>query len=105
MQWLPSLRATAFSASHVSCKDNLVQEWKRRVNVQPDEQLDKYKRRMNQSVDKLGKRWNDAKTVTLKEKISFVSAVLNIFISAYLIGAYPEYFHYWYTIQLAYGRI
>ena len=46
-------------------------------------------------------RWNDGKVVTLKEKISFVTAVLNIFISGYLIGGFPEYFHYWYTAQLA----
>jgi len=34
--------------------------------------------------------------------VSFVTAVLNIFISAYLVGAYPQYFHYWYTLQLIY---
>ncbi|KAF2770021.1 hypothetical protein EJ03DRAFT_326931 [Teratosphaeria nubilosa] len=85
-----------------SSKDVLVDEWRKRVRVRPDEQLDKYRRRMRESVDRLGKRWNNAKTVTLKEKISFVTAVLNIFISAYMIGAYPEYFHYWYTVQLAY---
>ncbi len=66
-----------------------------------DEQLDKYRRRMRDSVDRLNKRWKAAKTVTMKEKISFVTAVLNIFISAYLIGAFPEYFHFWYTAQLA----
>lgn len=87
----------------LSSKNNLVEEWRKRVHVpKPEEQLDKYRRRMRDSVDRLGRRWNDAKTVTLKEKISFVTAVLNIFISAYLIGAYPEYFHYWYTAQLAY---
>ena len=87
----------------LSGKNNIVGEWRKRVpQVQPEEQLDKYRRRMRDSVDRLSKRWNDAKTVTMKEKISFVTAVLNIFISAYLIGAWPEYFHYWYTAQLAY---
>jgi hypothetical protein len=57
---------------------------------------------MHTTVDKLGKRFNDAKTVTLGEKVSFVTAVLNIFISGWLIGAWPEVFHLWYTIQLAY---
>ena len=84
----------------LSSKNVVVDEWRKRVNVKPEEQLDKYRRRMRDSVDRLGKRWNDAKTVTLKEKISFVTAVLNIFISAYMIGAWPEYFHYWYTAQL-----
>lgn len=85
----------------LSSKNNLVEEWRKRVPARPEEQLDKYRKRMTGAVDRLGKRWNDAKTVTMKEKISFVTAVLNIFISAYLIGAFPEYFHYWYTIQLA----
>ncbi|TKA72714.1 hypothetical protein B0A55_05542 [Friedmanniomyces simplex] len=87
----------------LSSKNTVVDEWRKRTtNVKPEEQLDKYRRRMRDSVDRLGKRWTDSKTVTLKEKISFVSAVLNIFISAYMIGAFPEYFHYWYTAQLLY---
>ena len=84
-------------------KNNLVGEWRKRVPAgPPEEQLDKYRRRMRDSVDRLNKRWNDAKTVTMGEKISFVTAVLNIFISGYLIGGWPQYFHYWYTAQLAY---
>ncbi|KAK3719467.1 hypothetical protein LTR37_004325 [Vermiconidia calcicola] len=86
----------------LSSKNNLVGEWRKRVPIAPDEQLEKYRKRMRDSVDRLNKRFNDAKSVTLNEKISFVTAVLNIFISGYLIGAYPEYFHYWYTAQLAY---
>jgi len=87
--------------SSITAKDKMVEEWRRRVPT-PDEQLDKYKRRMRDNVDRLGKRWNDAKAVTLREKISFITGVLNIFISGYLIGAYPEYFHIWYTAQLAF---
>lgn len=67
-----------------------------------DEQLDKYRRRMRDSVERVNKRLRVVKTVTMGEKISFVTAVLNIFISGYLIGAYPQYFHFWYTAQLAY---
>jgi hypothetical protein len=85
-----------------SGKETMVQEWRKRVPIGPDEQLEKYRRRMRTTVDKLGKRFNDAKTVTLGEKVSFVTAVLNIFISGWLIGAHPEIFHYWYTAQLAY---
>ncbi|EMC94619.1 hypothetical protein BAUCODRAFT_73446 [Baudoinia panamericana UAMH 10762] len=86
----------------LSSKNNLVEQWRKTVPLRPEEQLDKYRKRMRDSVDRLGRRWNDAKSVTLKEKISFVTAVLNIFISGYLIGAFPQYFHYWYTLQLAY---
>ncbi|TKA32415.1 hypothetical protein B0A50_01521 [Salinomyces thailandicus] len=95
-------RQRAKLASRALSSKNTVDEWRKKVKLNPDEQLDKYRSRMKQSVDRMSNRWNDAKTVTLKEKISFVVAVLNIFISAYLIGAYPEYFHYWYTAQLAY---
>ncbi|KAB8349846.1 hypothetical protein FH972_023859 [Carpinus fangiana] len=68
----------------------------------PDERLRKYRRSMRDSVDRLGKRWKEDKTVSLREKISFIAGVLNIFISGYLVGAHPEYFYLWYTIQLAY---
>lgn len=80
-------------------KNNIV---KRFPTKPPEEQLDKYRRRMRDNVDRISKRWNDAKTVTMAEKISFVTAVLNIFISGYLIGCWPHFFHYWYTAQLAY---
>lgn len=85
-----------------SGKDNIVEEWRKRVPIGPEEQLEKYRKRMRSTVDKLNKRFNDAKTVTLGEKISFVTSVLNIFISGWIIGAWPEIFHLWYTAQLAY---
>ena len=82
-------------------KDKVVEEWRRRLPP-PDEQLDKYRKRMRHSVDRLGAKWNDAKNVTAREKLSFIAGVLNIFISGYLIGGYPEYFYYWFTLQLLY---
>lgn len=82
-------------------KERVVEEWRRRVPP-ADEQLEKYRKRMRSSVDKLGKQWNDTKAVTLREKFAFIGGVLNIFISGYLIGAYPELFHIWYTAQLLY---
>lgn len=82
-------------------RDKVVEEWRRRLPP-PDEQLDKYRKRMRQSVDRLGSKWNDAKNVTAREKLSFIAGVLNIFISGYLIGRHPEYFYYWFTLQLLY---
>ncbi|KAJ9643377.1 hypothetical protein H2199_004056 [Coniosporium tulheliwenetii] len=82
-------------------KDRVVDEWRRRLPG-PDEQLKKYQARMRHSVDRLGKKWNDNKAVTAREKASFIAGVLNIFVSGYLVGAHPEWFHYWYTIQLLY---
>ncbi|KAK5171782.1 uncharacterized protein LTR77_003418 [Saxophila tyrrhenica] len=94
-------RQRAKLASRAISGKNIVGEWRKKVPA-PEEQLDKYQKRMRDTVDRVNKRWNAAKTVTMKEKISFVTAVLNIFISGYLIGGWPEYFHYWYTVQLAY---
>ncbi|KAI0834195.1 hypothetical protein F5Y06DRAFT_279640 [Hypoxylon sp. FL0890] len=82
-------------------RERMVEEWRRRV-PSADEQLEKYRKRMKQSVDKLGRQWNDTKVITMREKVSFIFGVMNIFISGYLIGAYPEYFHIWYTAQLVY---
>lgn len=82
-------------------KERVVEEWRRRVPP-ADEQLDRYRKRMRVSVDKLSNRWNDTKAVTAREKISFICGVLNVLISGYLIGGYPEYFHWWYTVQLLY---
>ena len=82
-------------------KDRVVDEWRKRLPT-ADEQLDKYRKRMRDSVDRLGKRWNDSKTITLREKVSFIAGCMNIFISGYLIGAHPEWFHYWYAAQLIY---
>lgn len=83
-------------------RDRVVEEWRRRVPLSSEEQLEKYRKRMRASVDRLGARWNDTRVVTLREKVSFIAGVLNTFISGYLIGAHPEYFYLWYTVQLLY---
>ncbi|KAL9113448.1 MAG: hypothetical protein Q9227_002489 [Pyrenula ochraceoflavens] len=85
----------------LSGKDRAVAEWRKRVPT-ADEQLDKYKRRMRDSVDNLQKRWADTATVTAREKMSFIAGVLNVFISGYLIGAAPAHFYWWFTAQLCY---
>ncbi|KAH9211236.1 hypothetical protein DL95DRAFT_190106 [Leptodontidium sp. 2 PMI_412] len=82
-------------------KDRVVEQWRRRVPT-ADEQLERYRKKMRENVDRLGRRWNDTKLVTAREKISFICGVLNVLISGYLIGGYPEFFHYWYTAQLLY---
>ncbi|KAJ0426093.1 hypothetical protein BJY00DRAFT_272893 [Aspergillus carlsbadensis] len=82
-------------------RDRVVGEWKRRVPT-ADEQLEKYRHRMKAGVERLNQRWNAASAVTLREKISFIAGVLNIFISGYLLGSYPEHFYIWFSAQLAY---
>jgi hypothetical protein len=91
----------AFKTKGQAARERMVEEWRRRV-PSADEQLDRYRTRMRTSVEKLGHQWNDTKVITLREKVSFICGVMNIFISGYLLGGYPEYFHVWYTAQLLY---
>jgi hypothetical protein len=91
----------AFKSKTQLARDRMVEEWRRRV-PSADEQLERYRKRMRERVEKLGKQWNNTKAISLREKISFICGVMNIFASGYLIGGYPEWFHIWYTIQLIY---
>lgn len=67
-----------------------------------EEQLEKYRKLMKDSVERINAKWDDTAAVTAREKVSFIAGVLNVFISGYLIGAYPHYFSYWFTGQLVY---
>jgi hypothetical protein len=87
--------------SSQSARTKVIDEWRKRVPT-ADEQLDRYRKRMRGSVDRLSNLWDDQKSVTLREKVSFIAGVMNVFVSGYLVGAHPEYFHYWYTVQLFY---
>ena len=80
-------------------RDRVVDEWRRRVPTE-GEQLERYKRRVRKSVDRLNRRVNESLTVTAREKASFIAAVMNIFVSGYLVGLHPDYFPHWYTAQL-----
>lgn len=91
----------ALKNKSVMARERMVDEWRRRV-PSAEEQLDRYRKRMRTSVEKLGSRWNDTKSITLREKISFICGVMNIFMSGYLIGGHPEIFHWWYTAQVLY---
>jgi len=90
-----------FKTSSQSARTKVIEEWRKRVPT-ADEQLDRYRKRMRGSVDRLYKLWDDSRSVTLWEKMSFIAGVMNVFVSGYLVGAHPEYFHYWYTVQLCY---
>jgi tetrahydromethanopterin S-methyltransferase subunit B len=86
----------------MNTRDRVVEEWRRRVPMGPEEQLEKYRKRMRKSVDRLSSRWNEHTVVTAREKASFIAGVINIFISGYLVGGYPDWFPVWYTVQLLY---
>jgi Protein of unknown function (DUF2838) len=53
-------------------------------------------------IDQIVKCWNSAESITLRERILFICGVFNILLSGYIIGGWPQYFHYWYTGQLLY---
>ncbi|KAK6537867.1 hypothetical protein TWF694_010767 [Orbilia ellipsospora] len=75
---------------------------KERVFKKRDVEIEKLRARYGKNVNQLMKRWQDQKTVTLREKLSFCVGVSNIFISGYLLGGYPHLMHWWYTLQMAY---
>ena len=89
-------------SSTSNAKDRVFEGWRKRLPSSSEDQLDGYKRRMRESVDRLGRKWGDATAVTLREKLSFIAGVLNVFISGYLIGGKPELFYYWFSAQLCY---
>ena len=91
----------AFKSKSQHARDRMVEEWRRRL-PSAEEQLDHYRKRVRASVEKLGSRWNATKVITLRDKISFICGVMNVFISGFIIGRCPEYFHLWYTAQLIY---
>lgn len=90
------IRSTGLTAKQLAVK-----EWRKRLPT-AEEQLEKYRARMKSSVDRLGRKWSDTAAVTMREKMSFMAGVLNVFISGYLIGAQPAAFYYWFTAQLCY---
>ena len=94
-------RRQFLSTASADAKDRVVDGLRRRV-PSPEEQFDRYRKRVRDGVDELGRRWNDQQAVTKREKLAFCAAVLNIFISGYLIGGHAEWFPAWYTAQLLY---
>ncbi|EFE32691.1 uncharacterized protein ARB_00516 [Trichophyton benhamiae CBS 112371] len=90
-----------FRSTSQQARQRVVGEFKKRM-PSSEEQLQKYRKRMKSSVERLAVRWNDTVTVTAIEKISFIAGVLNVFISGYLLGAFPTYFYLWFTGQLIY---
>jgi hypothetical protein len=91
----------AARARGMNTRDRAIEEWRRRIPTE-GEQLDRYKKRMRQSVDRLNKQWASTTAITAREKASFIAAVTNIFVSGYLVGGRPEWFPLWYSAQLLY---
>ncbi|KAH3674831.1 hypothetical protein WICMUC_003034 [Wickerhamomyces mucosus] len=59
--------------------------------------IDGLKRKLAERVEKLDKRLNNLFYASATEKCFYSLAVYNLFISGYMIGTYPQYFHIFYT--------
>jgi len=60
----------ALKSRSSATRQRVVEEWRKRVPA-ADEQLDRYRKKMRDSVDRLGRRWNDTKAVTVSEFFFF----------------------------------
>ncbi|GEM07189.1 hypothetical protein Rt10032_c02g1206 [Rhodotorula toruloides] len=56
--------------------------------------------RMRQSIAKLVVKWEEEKTVRLRDKISFVCGVMNVLVSSLLLGFEPTWIPAWYSLQM-----
>ncbi|GAA5984263.1 hypothetical protein JCM10908_006115 [Rhodotorula pacifica] len=77
---------------------------KRVLSARDKERLErKYREvrgRMRESIAKVVIKWEEEKTVRLRDKISFLSGVMNVLISALLLGFRPTWVPDWYGLQM-----
>ncbi|KWU47155.1 hypothetical protein RHOSPDRAFT_31293 [Rhodotorula sp. JG-1b] len=77
---------------------------KRVLSARDKERLErKYREvraRMRDSIAKVVIKWEEEKTVRLRDKISFLSGVMNVLSSALLLGFRPTWVPDWYGIQM-----
>ncbi|BGP16279.1 hypothetical protein JCM10213_007724 [Rhodosporidiobolus nylandii] len=56
--------------------------------------------RTRESLQKLVVKWEEEKTVRLRDKISFLCGVMNVLVSALLLGFHPTWLPAWYSVQM-----
>ncbi|KAK0553677.1 hypothetical protein OC845_001149, partial [Tilletia horrida] len=64
-----------------------------------EKEVVKLRKKASERVDRLGKQWRDAKTVRLRDKVSFVVGVLNLVTTSLLINSRPDLIPLVYSIQ------
>lgn len=82
-------------------KDSMLRQ-KDKVLSKQEGDYQKYRQRFANRFDKVLLRWQNEDNVSLREKVSFMSGVVNIFCTAMIIGGYPKFLHIWYTALLGY---
>jgi hypothetical protein len=59
------------------------------TKAKADFDLEKYRIKYNQGLDRIFDKWNDTRAVSTREKAAFVVGVSNIFVTGFLMGGYP----------------
>ncbi|KAK9331342.1 hypothetical protein V1520DRAFT_337980 [Lipomyces starkeyi] len=67
-----------------------------------EEDIDRLRRRFLTSLSRFEAKWEDAQVVSQREKLAFAFGLGNVFASGLLLGAHPEWFHVWYSVQMCY---
>ncbi|KAG0146851.1 hypothetical protein CROQUDRAFT_106857 [Cronartium quercuum f. sp. fusiforme G11] len=77
-------------------------ERERELREFAERELREFKEKLKIRRDQIQSRWNDSKTVSLREKASFFFSVNNVLGTALLLAFWPEYIPLSYTLQAAY---
>ena len=65
-----------------------------------NKEFDRVKARFSKQIGKAQQRWDTPTAASMREKLAFVLGVGNVFVTAFLLGGYPEYVHRSYTLQV-----
>lgn len=83
-----------------SIRDNVVKNRVEPLQGKVNKEFDRVKARFTKQLDRAQHRWNAPTVASMREKFAFVLGVGNVFVTAFLIGGYPEYVHLSYTLQI-----
>lgn len=83
-----------------SIRDNVVKNRVEPLQGKVNKEFDRVKARFTKQLDRAQQRWNAPQAASMREKLAFVLGVGNVFVTAFLMGGYPEYVHLSYTLQI-----
>lgn len=83
-----------------SIKDNVVKNRVEPLQGKVNKEFDRAKARFTKQLDRAQQRWSTPTAASMREKLAFVLGVGNVFLTAFLMGGYPEYVHLSYTLQI-----
>ncbi|CCG81815.1 Putative uncharacterized protein [Taphrina deformans PYCC 5710] len=83
-----------------SIRDSVVLKRVEPLQGKVNKEFDRAKARFTKQLDRAQQRWNAPKAASMREKLAFVLGVGNVFVTAFLMGGYPEYVHISYTLQI-----